>query len=158
MRSQPRSHAIEKFEREGELVSDAGEPQHEDIVAKMQRFYASIAAGEIDTVNAILAPDVIVHEAESLPYPGTFHGHAGFWDLMTKVAESWEDLEAKDFRFYINADGVLARLTLTAKSRATGEPFEQELIEAWTVKDGLLKEGRIFYFDTHSARRLAGNS
>ena len=137
---------------------DSAEFQSEDIVAKMQRFYASIAAGDIDTVNAILAPDVIVHEAESLPYPGTFHGHAGFWDLMAKVAEYWEGLVASDFRFYSNSEGVLARLTLKATSAATGEALEQELIEAWTVEDGLLKEGRIFYFDTHRARLLAGAS
>lgn len=138
-------------------MSDTAGTQHEDIVAKMRKFYASIEAGDIETVNAILAPDVIVHEAASLPYPGDFHGHAGFWDLMTKVAESWEGLAARNFRFYTNEEGVLARLTLTAKSRVTGEHFEQELIEAWTVKDGLLKEGRIFYFDTHEARELAGN-
>ena len=139
------------------MSNSAGSPS-EDIVTKMRRFYASIEAGDVEAVNAILAPDVIVHEANSLPYPGEFHGPAGFWELMTKVAESWEGLVASDFRFYTNENGVLARLKLTAKSRATGKHFEQELIEAWTVQDGRLKEGRIFYFDTHEARVLAGGS
>ena len=135
---------------------DSALGKNEDIVDKMRRFYAAIEEGDVETVNAILSPDVVVHEAESLPYPGTFRGHAGFWELMAKVAESWEGLQARDFRFYTNPDGVLARLTLTATSKATGEKLAQELIEAWTVIDGQLKEGRIFYFDTHAARRSAG--
>ena len=139
------------------MIDSAGS-QIEDIVVKMKRFYAAIAAGDVEAVNAILAPDVVVHEAESLPYPGEFHGHAGFWDLMQKVAGVWDHLVASDFRFYTSPDGIMARLTLKARSRASGESFEQELIEAWTVENGLLREGHIFYFDTHRARELAGGS
>ena len=130
--------------------------QQKENVDKVGKLYSSIFAGDFDTVNAILSPDVVVHEAAALPYGGAFKGHEGFQELMVTLAGVWEDLKPIDMKMSGVDDLVLCHFTLTAKNRKTGSKLNMPLIEAWTLRDGRVVEGRVYYYDTMEVRQICG--
>lgn len=124
--------------------------QDETNKALVKQLFASILDDDREAVKALLAPDVVVHEAESMPYGGTYHGHEGYFDLLRKLNECWIGLHAQDWHYTAGDGDVAARCLLTGTSRVSGREISQQIIELWTVKSGKLAEGRIFYFDTHA--------
>lgn len=125
-------------------------------IEKIERLYSAIAAGDWETVDSILSPDIIVKEADSLPYGGTYNGHAGFKDLMARLADTWTDLRPIDFNFSAVGETVLATFTLLATSKATGRELNMPLIEKWTFGNGRVVDGGVFYYDTHEVRKVCG--
>lgn len=59
-------------------------------VEVIRRFEDSFAAGDIDGVLATLADDVVVHECDSVPYPGDHRGKDAFLGLLETFVATWE--------------------------------------------------------------------
>ena len=64
-------------------------------LAALQRFYeaeekyASSGRRDFAPVAATLHPQIVLHQPESLPYGGTWHGHQGFETWMKAFVETW---------------------------------------------------------------------
>ena len=127
-------------------------------IALAQRLYTAIGSGDFETINSILSPDVVVREASGLPYGGCYSGHDGFFDLMRRLGECWEDLSPFDMKYAAGDDTVVMLCTLKGISRATGRHLCQPLTEAWTFRDGRAIEGTVSYHDTHAVRQICGLS
>ena len=114
----------------------------------LEDFFAAFRAADMPAMRSLLAPDFVIHEAEGLPYGGTYRGEAGWSELLQRIAATWESL-VPTVR-YLLGDGrhfaVLMDLTLT--SRATGRTIETSILESWTVEGGRIREVRPFYWDT----------
>lgn len=121
----------------------------------LEAFFAAFNAQDSATMEALLAPDFVIHEADGLPYAGTYRGFAGWMDLLGKIGATWEGL-TPTIRHFIG-DGqryaILMDLTLTA--RATGRTIETSIFELWTVEAGKIREVRPFYWDTKAVAALA---
>lgn len=127
-------------------------------IAMVKRLFASILEDDREAIKALLAPDVVVHEADSMPYGGSFHGHDGYFELLRKLDECWIGLHARDWHYTAGDGDVAARCLLTGTSRISGKAIHQQIIELWTVRSGKLTEGRIFYFDTHAVHTACSGS
>ncbi|MDL4816628.1 nuclear transport factor 2 family protein [Actinomadura opuntiae] len=123
----------------------------------LQRYYAAetayLAAGgpgkaDFSPMAAHLAPDVVMYQAESLPYGGTWRGHDGMERFMASMSEAWTDLTFLD-QHHAADGGTVAVLNRCAfRARATGRELETSVLQWITVRDGRVTEFRPFYLDT----------
>jgi len=121
----------------------------------LDAFFAAFQAQDAAAMEALLAPDFVIHEADGLPYAGTYKGFAGWIDLLGRIGATWESLTP--IIRHLFGDGthfaVLMDLALTAK--ATGRSIETSVFELWTVEAGRIKEVRPFYWDTKAVAEVA---
>ena len=115
----------------------------------IDRMTAEMKAGNLEGVLAQLHPDVVVHEAASLPYGGTWTGHEGFADLITKIM-SLAELKILDHTGYETADRLIAHMTLGLRCHATGDVLTTDVVEIYRVADGLISDIDVYYKDVHA--------
>jgi len=129
-----------------------GEQMSAENVDVVRRFEDAFASGDIDGVLASLTDDVVVHECDSVPYPGDYGGKDGFMQLLQDFIATWElegglvveeILPAGDDRVL-----VLAHADVVAK--ATGKALELRIAEVYTIRDGAIADIVVHYWDTHA--------
>ena len=120
-------------------------------------FMKAIAEERYDDAGALLRADFVVHEAGGLPFSGEYHGPQGFFDLYAKMNEGLELTPGEDIR-YLHAQGTVAmRFPLKFTARASGKSLVMNLVEVYTVCDGLIVELDVYYKDPSAvAALLAG--
>ena len=109
----------------------------------IERMYAAAGSGDMATLREILAADVAIEAAPFVPYGGTYRGFDEFVGCFAKASELI-DLTA------LQLDGITAD-----DEHAYGRvrvPFvdgsgDASILEEWTVRDGRVVAGRVFYFD-----------
>lgn len=137
------------------MNATSGQEQDRNIEA-VREFYAAFCDGDFARMNAILSPDLILHEAEGLPYGGSYKGHEGFRDVMGKLLDHFADVAPVDMKIAAVDDLAMAYMTLLGTARSTGRKLEMPLCEVWTFRDGKIVEGRLLYFDTYAVRQICG--
>ncbi|MBO2461396.1 nuclear transport factor 2 family protein [Actinomadura violacea] len=123
----------------------------------LERFYAAeadyLAAGgpgkaDFAGMAAHLAPDVVMHQAPSLPYGGTWRGHDGMERFMAAMSEAWTGLTFLEQHRAVDGETVAVLNRCVFRARATGRELETSVQQWITVRDGLVREFRPFYLDT----------
>src|SRR3989344_472527 len=97
-----------------------GESQLKSIV---QAVYAHAGAGDWAACEALLSPDLVIHEAEGLPYAGTYRGRDALRRLHGIVMAHWQDPEI-EFHAMTAGDGHVVSLVtfhLTSGRRASAQ-------------------------------------
>jgi ketosteroid isomerase-like protein len=113
-----------------------------------------ILHGSIDNLLNSLHPEVVVTEAASLPFGGTFKGIAGVQDLFGQMFPTWDDLKIGVEKLFDGGDQVVAILRLTARAKATGTPVDMQLAELWTLREGKVVALKPFYYDAGEIGRI----
>lgn len=116
-------------------------------------------AGHIDSFPAeeFLHPDFVLHEPESLPYGGRWHGRDGFRSFLRVMAKTWRTMGPKEPPVLVEqGDTVVVLATLRAETRATGRLVEPPVAQVVRVHDGYLTEARMFYWDTLTLTEAMG--
>jgi len=145
------------------MIGDA--PQREKIHANIElvrRLFEMVDnRGDPDdsrwaTYASMYQPDVVIHEAKSLPYGGDYRGqeavarHAlsynGAWDAFQASAR-----RALEPRFFGNEDEVVVLWRQRGES-PSGETFDMPAASVYRIRDGKVAESRMFHFDTAAAR------
>jgi hypothetical protein len=108
----------------------------------------------MDTAFTQLAPDVRLHEADGLPYAGTYHGPDGFRRLLEKVY-GLAELTIHHTEFLDAGDTVIARMDTTLTFRATGEAIDMPIVELYRFTGDQITYVDVFYKDTHAVARAA---
>ncbi|WP_172382260.1 nuclear transport factor 2 family protein [Streptomyces sp. MNP-20] len=99
------------------------------------------------------APDVVLHQADGLPYGGTWRGHEGLERFFLAMADTWDRFDIVRQEFLADG-GTGARRTvcvhsdIRARARATGRALAFPILQAITVEEGRIREVRPFYWDT----------
>jgi ketosteroid isomerase-like protein len=105
-------------------------------------------AANFDTLAPFFAPDVVLHQAEALPYGGIWRGHDGMEQFFVAMAETWEAFEMVDQQF-LSTSGIAVVLTqVHARARATGQELSFPILQTIRVVGGRISEVRPFYWDT----------
>jgi len=118
----------------------------------ISRFEAAFANGDMEGVLACLTDDVIVHECDSVPYPGDHQGKDGFLGLLEAFMTTW-DLEGGlqvDEILPAGDQRVLVRAHADVVAKATGKRLELRIAEIYTVRDGKIADIVVHYWDTHA--------
>jgi ketosteroid isomerase-like protein len=107
------------------------------------RMYAAAAAGEMAVLRGLFAEDFVIEEPPWLPYGGTYHGFEAFVGVFAEGMKVI-DLPQLELRSLTVEDdkafGVVEVPLVNGHGSAS-------IIEEWTVRDGLVAHGRVFWFD-----------
>lgn len=119
----------------------------------LKRVNETFTTGNTEELMSLLAPDITVREAESLPYAGTYQGREDFMQLLKKMAQTWEYFRVEPERYFEQGEQVMAVVRLRARARATGEEIDMPMAELWTFSNGKVAGIQPFYFDTARVAR-----
>lgn len=110
----------------------------------------AFTGGSMEDVFELLDPEVVIHEVDSVPYPGTFRGHEGFVQVGGGFQAAWEMVGPLRYTLIGDADEdkVVSIVQVDVKSRATGRPFDLRMTEIYTVRDGRIVDIDMYYRDT----------
>ncbi len=120
---------------------------------KIEAMFAALAAGDIEKMKSYLHPDVVVTEADCLPYAGVYRGPDAYMELVNKLFEAWDDVDVSVKAMVEEGDIVISISELSGKNKA-GVAFTMPMAEVFYFTDGKLSEVRPYYYDTNKLAEL----
>jgi uncharacterized protein len=101
---------------------------------------------------AMYDPDVVIHEAPSLPYGGDYSGDDAVARHAQAFNAAWQGLQSitdrrLEPRFLADGDHVIV-LWRQKGTSADGEIFDMPAVSVYHMKDGRVVDARMFHFDT----------
>jgi ketosteroid isomerase-like protein len=94
------------------------------------------------------SPDVLLHQADALPYGGVWRGHDGMERFFLAMSRTWDVFEMVRQEFLSDASPLVILTQVRARSRATGRELDFPILQTITVENGRITEVRPFYWDT----------
>jgi uncharacterized protein len=94
------------------------------------------------------APDVVLYQADALPYGGVWRGHDGMERFFLAMSRTWDVFDMVDQTFLADTSPLVVLTTVHARLRATGRELDFPILQTITVQNGLIAEVRPFYWDT----------
>lgn len=128
-----------------------------DAMSVLKGMYAAeadyLAAGGPGTapfapLAPFFSPDVVLHQAEALPYGGVWRGHDGLERFFLAMSQVWDTFDMVDQTFLTNTSPLVVLTHVHARARATGRGLDFSILQIITVQDGRITEVRPFYWDT----------
>jgi len=123
-----------------------------DIVRMVQRLYAAFGRGDIETIVRACDPDVVwISNADPalLPFGGEHRGPEGVRSFFRELAASLDTDSYEPLQFFGGPDSVTVLGRSISRSKRTGDPFEEDWIHLFRIKNGKMTEFRLFH-DTHA--------
>ncbi len=110
------------------------------------------AGGPGSASFALLAPyfaeDVVLHQADGLPFGGAWHGHAGLEKFFLEMSRTWESFEIGEQEFLAVGATSVVLTQVRARARETGRELEFPILQTLRVENGRIVEVHPFYWDT----------
>jgi ketosteroid isomerase-like protein len=103
-----------------------------------------------DLLAPFFAPDVELHQADALPYGGTWRGYDGLARFFLRMGEVWESFDMVEQEFLATGETAVVLTRIRSRARATGRELGFPVLQTITVKDGRITEVRPFYWDTRA--------
>ncbi|MFF4319238.1 nuclear transport factor 2 family protein [Streptomyces sp. NPDC001568] len=94
------------------------------------------------------APDVVLHQADALPYGGTWQGHEGMERFFLMMSQVWESFDMGEQEFLATGETAVVLTQVRARARATGRELTFPIVQTIRVEGGRICEVRPFYWDT----------
>jgi ketosteroid isomerase-like protein len=121
-------------------------------VETVRRLFRGVEERDLASVLDAYDPEIVIHEADSLPYGGDHRGlegakrHAyGFWRTWRFLQSSEE--KGLDATFLDGGDRVVALIRHRAHS-ADGKKVDLPVVGVYEVRGGRVVEASMFHFDT----------
>lgn len=116
------------------------------------KYLAAGGPGEasFDLLAPFFAPDVELHQADALPYGGTWRGHSGMTQFFLTMGRIWETFDMVEQEFLATGETAVVLTQVRARARATGRELSFPMLQTITVEDGQITEVRPFYWDTQA--------
>lgn len=124
--------------------------------ALIKEAYAKLKAGDEDGFYDMFAEDAVLHEAESLPYGGTWRGKAMLRAGVQRMYEAWAEMLFEVEEVTAGGDIAIVLLHTSAKGHSSGKSYAFPVCELWRFRDGKVIELRPFYWDTRRALEVWG--
>jgi ketosteroid isomerase-like protein len=115
----------------------------------VEAMYRAVQEGDIDGALARMHPDIVVHEADSIPFYGGVHnGKDAFRrDLVGPMFDNY-DIEIHQVTARDAGDVVAVFIDMTFTSKATSKSIRMPIVEVSTLADGLIRNMDIYYKDS----------
>jgi len=123
-----------------------------DTLAVVQAAYRAFASRDIESLLALLAPDVEWGEPDNpaIPSSGTRHGIDGVREWL-RIGNDTEEIVALEPRRFIAQDDAVAVIgRTTVRARPTGRTYGTDFVHLVVVQDGRIRRFQEF-FDTAAA-------
>ena len=129
------------------------------------RFHAAEGAffdsdgAEVPSFEGLLHPDFVLVEPQTSPYAGTWRGREGLLRFLHAMNADWaEQRPLQPPEVLENGDTAVAVATLQARSRSSGSVVVFPVCQVAQVRDGLLAETRVFYWDNTEMNEELGRT
>lgn len=114
----------------------------------MKRFYDAIFSNDWAGVEKVVSKNLIVYEADGLPYRGEYCGIDELKALFGRVVGYWDDLNI-EVKAITSGDGyVVGVLQFSGVSKATGRKISMPIAEISEFENGLISSIKPVYWDT----------
>lgn len=125
------------------------EARNRDIVRAL---YKLTGRGRWDAAAEFIAPDLVIRQANSLPFAGEYHGLEGLRTLFATVVETIGIRGVEYVQMTAGGDWVVSLLVLLADSEP---PVRLRMAETFRLRDGKVVEIVPYYFDAALVRQVA---
>lgn len=143
----PRRH--DEQNDEGDLMTN---------IEVVKAFYTALRQGDYDQVGTLLKQDFALHQSESLPYGGLYHGVEGVEAFFKIFFGLWRQFRSEEVEYFeLDAERVLVLSRVRATTHA-GEEIDMPMAQLFRVKNQKLAEARPFYWDTAEIMRAANST
>ncbi|NKQ54433.1 nuclear transport factor 2 family protein [Amycolatopsis sp. K13G38] len=116
-----------------------------DVVTELARRFAE---GDGAGAMRLFHPGIRIEQPASLPHGGWHTGHDGVAAMGAEFGRLWERT-ITDPRILGCGDSVVQVTTQTWTAKETGRAATVDVVELFSVTDGLVSEIRVFQQDTH---------
>ena len=121
-----------------------------------QSAYVGSGGEDFAAMAASLHPEIVLRQADSLPYGGEWRGHRGIEGWMKEMTRAWDSVEVEHSALFEHDDSIVVLATFEARARATGTRVRMPICEVIRFADSLPLEWRVFYLDTAAINRVLG--
>lgn len=94
------------------------------------------------------APDVVLYQADALPYGGVWCGHEGLEQFFLAMSQTWDIFEMVNQEFLAATSPLVILTNVHARARATSRELHFPILQTVTVEEERITEVRPFYWDT----------
>ncbi|MBF6172385.1 nuclear transport factor 2 family protein [Nocardia blacklockiae] len=94
------------------------------------------------------AADVVLYQADGLPYGGIWRGHDGMEQFFRAMSGVWERFDMVEQTYLREVSPLVVHTRVRARARATGRELDFPILQTVTVTDGRIAEVHPFYWDT----------
>lgn len=94
------------------------------------------------------SPDVVLHQADALPYGGIWRGHKGLERFFAAMSDTWAVFDMVEQSFLSETSPLVVLTQVHVRARTTGRELDFPILQTITVEDGRITEVRPFYWDT----------
>jgi uncharacterized protein len=115
--------------------------------------YAAFARGDVPAVMAAFDESIVWNTPASLPFGGTYEGHAGVGGFFAQLPSHWTDLSVEPEEFIDGGDTVVVIVRL--RGTAAGGTLDSQAVHLWRMRDGKAVS-QTEYSDTAAAREALG--
>jgi len=127
----------------------------------VRRMFEAIESRDLAGVLAAYDPEVVIHEAGSLPYGGEYRGLDGATRHAMGYAQTWGRVqEGPDTRldptFLDAGDHVVVLWHQKARSARRGTEIDLPAVSVYRMRGGKVAESRMFLSDTSAVLRFLG--
>lgn len=117
-------------------------------VSTLKAFYDAIFSNDWAAVERLVTSDLVVYEADGLPYRGEYHGLAALQSLFATVVSYWDDLKI-EIQAITAGDGyAIGLLQFQGRSKTQGTAVSMPIAEVTQFKQGRISSIRPIYWDT----------
>lgn len=132
----------------------------EGMYAAEARYLAAGGPGEasFELLAPCFSPEVVLHQAEGLPYGGIWRGHEGLERFFVAMSRVWESFEMVEQTFLARESPLVVLTDVHAQSRATGRELDFPILQTIMIENGRISQVRPFYWDTAMIARACSSS
>ena len=114
----------------------------------IKRLYKAFWEGDMDSLSALLDPNIDWIESDGIPYGGVFKGYEAVLNgVFAKISSDWDNFTADVDQFIDAGDIVVTLGTDSGTYKATGKKMRAPTASIWTLKNGKVIKFRQ-YIDT----------
>jgi ketosteroid isomerase-like protein len=107
-------------------------------VEAVRSSYEAFNRDDLEGALAMMADDIVWHQAQGLPHGGVYHGlaavRAAVFDPLDE--EWWEDFRADPDEVIGLGDDVVVIGRYTARAKGTGAPLDVPFAHVWRFRNG----------------------
>ena len=111
----------------------------------VRRVYDAYAAGDFELALSCFDPEVEFSQPADEPGAGTYHGHEGIVEAMTKWTGAWLDYRVDVDQLADLGDHVLANTRHYGRGKSSGVESEQRIFQLYTLRGGRIVRTRMYY-------------
>lgn len=125
----------------------------EENLEAVRRLFRAVEDRDLAGVLATYDENIVIREAESLPYGGEFHGYEGGERHALKALEVWDNLQPPgertlNARFLDAGEDYVVVLWRQRGFNSRGEKFDAPVVSVYRVRSSKIVESQMFHADT----------